>query len=142
MVGASAGSTGLLSSPPIFVPFDLLGSILIFAFVSVQAFPTLVTPVHCSEVLRTWIRSLTVDDREMLRLWGISSRTLDIAEVEVSRHLLCAAARFWKSLFHVFRFGSVEMTPTLEEVHRICSLSPLVGPAVFMRWEGYASVLH
>ena len=33
------------------------------------------------------------------------------------------------------------MMPTLEEVHQICGLSPLLGPAVFMRREGYASVL-
>ena len=102
----------------------------------------MVTLVHCSEVLRTWIRSLIADDQEMLRLWGISSQTLDIAEVEVSCHLLCAVARFWNPLFHVFHFGSVEMTPTLEEVHRICGLSPLAGPAVFMRREDYASVLR
>ena len=31
--------------------------------------------------------------------------------------------------------------PTLEEVRRICGLSPLLGPTVFMRREGYASVL-
>ena len=32
----------------------------------VQAFPTLVTPVHCLEVLRAWIKNLTADDRETL----------------------------------------------------------------------------
>ena len=137
--GAPAGSTRLLSSLPTFALLGSLGSILIFAFVSVQAFPTLVTPVHCSEVLRAWIGSLTANDREMLRLWGISSRTLNVAEVEVSCHLLCTAARFWKPSFHVFRFGLVEMTPTLEEVRRICGLLPLSGPAVFMRREGSAS---
>ena len=102
----------------------------------------MVTPVHCSEVLRAWIRSLTADDRETLRLWGISSQTLNVAEVEVSRHLLYAAARFWKPSLHIFPFGLVEMMPTLEEVLRICGLSPLLGPAVFMRREGYASVLR
>ena len=66
---------------------------------------------------------------------------LNVAEVEVSQHLLCAAARFWKPVLHVFRFGKVEMTLTLEEVRRICGLSPLLGPAIFMRREGYASVL-
>ena len=101
----------------------------------------MVTPVHCSEVLRAWIGDLTTGNREKLLLWGISSRTLNVAEVEVSRHLLCAAARFWKPSLHVFCFGKVEMTPTLEEVRRIYGLSPLLGPAVFMRREGYASVL-
>ena len=62
--------------------------------------------------------------------------------MEVSRHLLCAATMFWKPAFHVFRFGKVEMTPTLEEVRRICGLSRLLRPAVFMWCDGYAFVLH
>ena len=73
-------------------------------------------------MLRAWIGDLNVDDRERLQMWGISSRTLNVAEVEVSRHLLCAAARFWKPLLHVFCFGKVEMTPTLEEVRWIYGL--------------------
>ena len=47
-----------------------------------------------------------------------------------------------KPSFHVFRFGLVEMMPTLEEVRRICGLSPLSRLAVFMRREGYAFVLR
>ena len=66
---------------------------------------------------------------------------LNVAEVEVSRHLLCAVARFWKPTLHVFRFGRVELTLTLEEVRRICGLSKLLGPVVFMRHDGYTSVL-
>ena len=66
---------------------------------------------------------------------------LNIAEVEVNQHLLCAAARFWKPSLHVFHFGQVEMTPTLEEVRWICGLSPLLGPTMIMRRDGYASVL-
>ena len=65
-----------------------------------------------------------------------------MAKVEVSRHLLCTAARFWKPSLHVFHFGLLEITPTLEEVCRIYGLSPLLGLVVFMRGEGYASVLH
>ena len=34
------------------------------------------------------------------------------------------------------------MTPTLEEVRWICSLSRLQGPAIFMRRDGYLSVLN
>ena len=88
-----------------------------------QGFPTMVTPTRCSDVLRAWIEALTVEDCERLWSWGISTKFLSIANVEVSRYLLCAAARFWKPAFHVFHFGQVEMTPTLEEVRRICSLS-------------------
>ena len=89
--------------------------------------------MHYSEVLRGWIGELTVGDREKLCLWGIPSKLLNIAEVEVSRHLLCAAARFWKPGHHVFYFGKTELTPTLEEVRRICSFSKLLGPTMFMR---------
>ena len=59
-----------------------------------MGFPTLVTPIHCSEIRREWIGKLIEDDREMLRLWGLPSKLLKAAEVEVSQHLLCAAARF------------------------------------------------
>ena len=99
----------------------------------------MVTPTHCSNVLRAWTSELTIEDRGKLRLWGISAKLLSIANVEVSRHLLCATARFWH---HVFRFGQVELTLTLEEVRRICGLSKLLGPVVFMRRDGYASVLN
>ena len=44
----------------------------------------MVMPIHCSDVLRDWIGELTVDDREKLRLWGISTKFLGIANVEVS----------------------------------------------------------
>ena len=92
-------------------------------------------------MLQGWIGEPTASDRERLRLWGISSKLLNVAEVEVSRHLLCAAVRFWKPAHHVFRFSKVELTPTLEKVHWICGSSKLLGPAVFMRCNGYASVL-
>ena len=102
----------------------------------------MVTLVHCSNVLRAWIGTLTVEDCERLQSWGISTKLLSIANVEVSRYLLCATDQFWKSAYHVFRFGQVEMTPTLEEVRQICSLSRLQGPAIFMRRDGYLSVLN
>ena len=57
-----------------------------------QGFPTMVTPVYCSDALQAWINELIVDDCEKLRLWGISTKFLGIANVEVSRYLLCAAA--------------------------------------------------
>ena len=85
----------------------------------------MVTPVHCFDVLQAWIGTLTIEDREKLRSWGISTKFLSIANVEVSRYLLCAIARFWKLAHHIFRFGQVELTPTLEEVCRICCLSRL-----------------
>ena len=69
----------------------------------------------------------------MLHLWGLLSKLLKAAEVEVSRHLLCAVARFWKPAHHVFRFVRVELTPMLEEVRLICSFSKLIGPTIFMR---------
>lgn len=50
-------------------------------------FPTLVTPTHYSDVLREWIGELTAGDHEGLRLWGISSKFLNVAKAEVSRHL-------------------------------------------------------
>ena len=77
----------------------------------------MMTPTHCSETLREWIRELVEADREKLSLWGIPPGLLKAADVEVSWHLLCAAARFWKSAHHVFRFGRTELMPTLEEVH-------------------------
>ena len=43
---------------------------------SEMGFPTLVTPMHCSETLREWIGKLTEDDCEKLRLWGILSKLL------------------------------------------------------------------
>ena len=106
-----------------------------------MGFPTLVTPVHCSDILREWIGKLTKDDCEKLRLWGIPTKLLKVVDIEVSRHLLCAAARFWKPAHHVFRFGRTELTPTLEEVHRICGFSKIMGPTMFMRRDGYAAVL-
>ena len=106
-----------------------------------MGFPTLVTPAHCSETLREWISKLTKDDCEKLRLWGIPTKLLKAANVEVSRHLLCAAARFWKLAHHVFRFGRTELTPTLEEVCRICGFSKIMGPPIFMRRDGYITVL-
>ena len=80
-------------------------------------------------------------DREKLSLWDVPPRLLKAADVEVSRHLLCAAARFWKLAHHVFRFGRTELTPTLEEVHRICGFSKLMGPTVFTRRDGYVAIL-
>ena len=65
----------------------------------------MVTPVHCSDALRAWIGMLTANDREKLRLWGISTKFLGIVNVEMSKYLLCAAARFWKLAHHIFRFG-------------------------------------
>ena len=85
---------------------------------------------------------LTEADREKLSLWGIPPRLLKAADVEVSRHLLCAAARFWKPAHHVFRFGRTELTLTLEEVRRICGFSTLMGPTVFMRRSGYVTILR
>ena len=107
-----------------------------------MGFPTLVTPTHCSGTLREWIRQITKGDRERLRLWGLPSKLLKAADVEVSWHLLCTAMRFWKLAHHVFRFGRVELTPTLEEVCRICGFSMLMGPTVFMRREGYITTLR
>ena len=106
-----------------------------------MGYPTLVTPMHCSDTLREWVGKLTEADRERLRTWGIPSKLLKAADVEVSWHLLCAAMRFWKPAHHVFRFGMTELTPTLEEVRRICSFSAIMGPPIFMRRDGYAAVL-
>ena len=94
-----------------------------------MGFPTLVTPMHCSETLREWVGKLTEVDREKLRLWGIPSKLLRAANVEVSRHLLCTAARFWKPAHHVFHFGRTELMPTLEKVCRICGFSHKLGEA-------------
>ena len=107
-----------------------------------MGFPTLVIPIHCSGTLCEWIRQLTEGDRERLRLCGLPSKLLKAADVEVSRHLLCVAVRFWKPAHHVFCFGKIELTPTLEEVRRICSFSKLMGPTVLMRWEGYITALQ
>ena len=49
-----------------------------------MGFSTLVTPMHYSETLREWIGKLTEDDREKLCLWGILSKLLRVADVEVS----------------------------------------------------------
>ena len=54
---------------------------------------------------------------------------------------MCAAARFWKLVHHVFRFGRTELTPTMEEVNQICGFSKLMGLVVFMRHDGYVAVL-
>ena len=106
-----------------------------------MGFPTLVTPTYCSGTLHEWICQFTEGDHERMCLWGLSSKLLKVADVEVSRHLLCAAARFWKLAHHVFRFDKVELTPTLEEVRRICGFSTLMGPTIFMRREGYITTL-
>ena len=74
-------------------------------------------------------------------MWGILSKLLKVADVEVSQHLLCIAARFWKPVHHVFCFNRTELTPTLEEVRRICGFSKLMGPSMFMRRDGYVAVL-
>ena len=100
------------------------------------------TPVHCSDALWAWIGDLTTGDRERLWLWGISFRFLGITDVEVSWHIVCAATRFWKLTHHVFHFGKVEMTPTLEEVHWIYVLSRLLRLVVFVWHDDYAIVLH
>ena len=81
-----------------------------------MGYPTLVTPMHYSDTLREWVGKFTEADRERLRTWGIPSKLLKAANVEVSRYLLCTAARFWKPAHHVFHFGRTELTPTLEEV--------------------------
>ena len=106
-----------------------------------MGFPTLVTPMHCYETLREWIGKLAEGNRERLRTWGIPSKLLRAADVEVSRHLLCAAATFWKPVHHVFHFGRTELTPTLEEVRRIYGFSNIMGLAVFMRRDGCAAAL-
>ena len=54
------------------------------AFSPAMGFPTLVTPTHCSGTLQEWIAMLTEADREKLRLWGIPSKLLKAADVEVS----------------------------------------------------------
>ena len=99
------------------------------------------TPTHSSETLREWIGELTEGDRERLCLWGLPSKLLRVAEVEVSRHLLCAAIRFWKPAHNVFRFDRIELMPMLEEVRQTCCFFELMGPAVFMRRDGYVAVL-
>ena len=76
-----------------------------------------------------------------MHTWGIPSKLLRATNVEVSRHLLCTTARFWKQTHHVFHFGRTELTPTLEEVCRICVFSNIMGPAVLMRHDGYAVAL-
>ena len=86
------------------------------AFSTAMGFLTLVTPTRCCKTLQEWIAMLTKADREKLSLWGIPPRFLKAADVEVSQHLLCAATRFWKPAHHVFRFGRIELMPTLEEV--------------------------
>ena len=106
-----------------------------------MGYPTLVTPKHCSDALREWVGKLTETDCERLHTWGIPSKLLKATDVEVSRHLLCAAARFWKPTHHVFCFDRTELTPTLEEVHRIYSFSAIMGPPIFMRRDGYTAVL-
>ena len=93
-----------------------------------MGYPTLVTPMHYLDTLREWVGKLTEADHERLRTWGIPSKLLKAADVEVSWHLLCAAARFWKPVHHVFRFGRTELTPTLEEVRRIYGFSTIIGP--------------
>ena len=97
--------------------------------------------MHCSDALREWVGKLTEADHEKLCTWGIPSKLLKAADVEVSQHLLCAAARFWKPVHYVFRFGRIELTPTLEEVRWICGFSRIMGPPVFMRRDGYTAVL-
>ena len=42
---------------------------------------------------------------------------------------------------HVFRFGRIELTPTLEEVCWICDFSKLMGPTIFMRRDKYIAIL-
>ena len=106
-----------------------------------MGFPTLVTPAHCFETLREWIGKLTKDDCEKLRLWGIPTKLLKLTDIEVSRHLLCTAARFWKLAHHIFRFDRTVLTPTLEEVCRICGFSKIMGPPIFMRHDRYIAVL-
>ena len=59
----------------------------------------------------------------------------------MSRHLLCAAARFRKPAHHVFRFETTELTPTLKEVRCICGFSRLMGLPIFMRRDKYIAVL-
>ena len=120
---------------------DFVTAVRLHSAICAMGFPTLVTPTLCSEILREWIGKLTQDDYEKLRLWGIPTKLLKAADVEVSRHLLCAAARFWKSAHHVFRFGRTELRPTLEEVLRICGFSKILGPPIFMRRDGYIAVL-
>ena len=106
-----------------------------------MGYPTLVTPMHCSKTLCEWISKLAEGDRQRLRTWGIPSKLLKAVDVEVSRHLICTTTRFWKPVHHVFRFGRTELTPTLEEMCRICSFSKIMGPPVFMRRNGYTAVL-
>ena len=88
----------------------------LLAFSPAMGFPTLATPTHCSRTLRERIAMLTEAHHEKLSLWGIPPRLLKATDVEVSRHLLCAAARFWKPAHHVFSFDRTKLMPMLEEV--------------------------
>ena len=45
-------------------------------------------------------------------------------------------------MHHVFYFDRIELTLTLEEVHRICGFSTLMGSTMFMRRSGYVAILR
>ena len=49
-----------------------------------MGYPTLVTPMHCSDALREWVGKLTEADHERLCTWGIPSKLLKAADVEVA----------------------------------------------------------
>ena len=111
------------------------------ALSAAMGFSTLVTPAHCSKTLQGWVRELREVDQEKLSLWGIPPRLLKATDVEVSRHLLCAAVRFWKPAHHVFCFDRTELMLTLQKVRQICGFSKLMGPVVFTRRTGYVAIL-
>jgi hypothetical protein len=91
-------------------------------------------------LLRPWLDSL--DGIDWLNFQGQRLYALrHLREVAIRPVLLHAATRFWDSEVHVFRFGSQELCPTVEEFHAYLGSHDSAEPIIPMLRESMKNIL-
>ena len=91
-------------------------------------------------LLRPWLDSL--EGIDWLNFRGHRLYALrHLREVAIRPVLLHAAARFWDPEVHVFRFGSQELCPTVEEFHAYLGSHDSAEPIIPMIRESMKNIL-
>ncbi|KAI8568359.1 hypothetical protein RHMOL_Rhmol02G0192000 [Rhododendron molle] len=91
-------------------------------------------------LLRPWLDSL--DGIDWLNFRGHRLHALKyLREIAIHPVLLHAATRFWDPEVHVFRFGSQELCPTVEEFHAYLGSHDSTEPIVPMLRESMKNIV-
>lgn len=100
--------------------------------------PRLDLQMHYNARLRKWIRSATVQEIQIVKSHGFGN-ALSLAEVEMDWWLLESLIDKWDPRSRVFRFGTIEMCPTLEEYAALlgvpCDVDLIVSPSTALGFK-------